>query len=104
MARTTEVAPRLAETLSTALGAHQLPVRVRGWDGSESGPPDAPVIEVRSRQAVRRILWSPGQLGLGRAYAAGEIRIPGDIFAGFAALSSMGNLAGPRPSSTLGPR
>jgi cyclopropane-fatty-acyl-phospholipid synthase len=43
------------------------------------------------------MLWSPGQLGLSRAYVAGEIEAPGDIFAAFAALSSAGKFAEPGP-------
>ncbi|WP_258070045.1 cyclopropane-fatty-acyl-phospholipid synthase family protein [Arthrobacter sp. SX1312] len=98
------MAPLLTEGLSVVLGAKDLPIRVRGWDGSEAGPAGAPILEVRSQQALRRLLWSPGQLGLGRAYAAGEIEVPEDLFAGFTALSSVGKLANTYPSSTLNAR
>jgi cyclopropane-fatty-acyl-phospholipid synthase len=74
MARQT-VADRLATALSAVLGTSEVPVRIRGWDGSLAGPAGAPVLAVRSRRALRRLLWSPGQLGLGRAYVAGEIDI-----------------------------
>ncbi|XAS69112.1 cyclopropane-fatty-acyl-phospholipid synthase family protein [Micrococcaceae bacterium Sec5.7] len=97
MTRTTGVASRLAEALATVLGTNEIPVRLRAWDGSEAGPPDAPVIVFRSRRALRRILWSPGQLGLSRAYVAGEIDAPGDVFAAFTALSSAGKFAEPGP-------
>jgi cyclopropane-fatty-acyl-phospholipid synthase len=102
MARRT-VADRLATALGAVLGTSELPVRLRGWDGSLAGPPGAPVVAVRSRRALRRLLWSPGQLGLGRAYVAGEIDVEGDVFATFAALSSVGRLAetGPMASPTL---
>jgi cyclopropane-fatty-acyl-phospholipid synthase len=36
---------------------------------------------VLSPDAVRRILWSPNELGLARAYVAGEIEADGDVFA-----------------------
>jgi cyclopropane-fatty-acyl-phospholipid synthase len=50
------------------------------------------------------MLWSPGQLGLSRAYVAGEIEVSGDIFAAFAALSSAGKFAEPGPFRPPTPR
>jgi cyclopropane-fatty-acyl-phospholipid synthase len=93
MAGRRTVADRLAEALGVVLGTTELPLRLRGWDGSIAGPPGAPVIAVRSRRALRRLAWSPGQLGLGRAYVAGEIDIEDDVFDTFAALRSVGRLA-----------
>ena len=90
-------ATRLAKALAVVLGTEEIPLRLRAWDGSEAGPAGAPVLEFKSRRALRRILWSPGQLGLSRAYVAGEIDSPGDIFAAFAALSSAGKFAEPGP-------
>ena len=78
------VADRLAGALGAVLGTTELPLRLRGWDGSVAGPPGAPVLAVNSRRALRRLAWSPGQLGLGRAYVAGDIDIEGDVFATFA--------------------
>ena len=97
MTNTAGVAPRLADALAVVLGTQEIPLRLRAWDGSEAGPEDAPVLEFRSRRALRRILWSPGQLGISRAYVAGEIDAPGDVFASFAALSSAGKFAEPGP-------
>jgi cyclopropane-fatty-acyl-phospholipid synthase len=94
-------AARLEKALGVVLGTGQIPLRLRAWDGSEAGPVDAPVLEFRSRKALRRILWSPGQLGLSRAYVAGEIDTPGDIFAAFTALSSAGKFAEPGPFRPL---
>ena len=90
-------AARLAQALSVVLGTEEIPLRLRAWDGSEAGPEGAPVLEFHSRRALRRILWSPGQLGLSRAYVAGDIDSPGDIFAAFTALSSAGKFAEPGP-------
>jgi cyclopropane-fatty-acyl-phospholipid synthase len=106
MAQRAGVATRLAGALSTVLGAAEIPVRVRAWDGSEAGPRNAPMLVVHSRRALRRLVWAPGQLGLGRAYVAGEIDIEGDVFAVFAALSSVGRLAqtGHPPGPTAGER
>ncbi|MBY6384390.1 class I SAM-dependent methyltransferase [Rhodococcus erythropolis] len=59
-----------------------LPVRVRCWDGSEAGPPDAAArVHFRNRRALRRVLYSPNELGLARAYVSGDLDVDGDIFA-----------------------
>ncbi|MCU1510947.1 MAG: cyclopropane-fatty-acyl-phospholipid synthase [Arthrobacter sp.] len=93
----TNAASRLAEALAIVLGTPEIPLRLQAWDGSEAGPAGAPLIVFKSRRALRRILWSPGQLGLSRAYVSGEIDAPGDVFASFAALSSAGKFAEPGP-------
>ncbi|MGA2802771.1 MAG: cyclopropane-fatty-acyl-phospholipid synthase family protein [Acidimicrobiales bacterium] len=63
------------------------PVRFELWDGSSIGPEDgAGTIHVRSADALRRILWVPGELGVGRAYVAGDIEVEGDIVAMLASL------------------
>ncbi|MFJ3516256.1 MULTISPECIES: class I SAM-dependent methyltransferase [unclassified Streptomyces] len=75
----TDAAPRLAVIAETLMGA-PLPVRVRAWDGSEAGPPDGPVLVIHDRRAVRRMLWRPGELGLARAWVAGELTVEGSLF------------------------
>ena len=97
MTASTGVASRLAQALAIVLGTKEIPLRLRAWDGSEAGPAGAPVVVFRSPRALRRILWSPGQLGLSRAYVAGDIDAPGDIFEAFVALSSAGKFAEPGP-------
>ncbi|MGZ4545756.1 MAG: class I SAM-dependent methyltransferase [Blastococcus sp.] len=86
-------AERVAGALRTVLGVEELPVRLRVWDGSVAGPPGAPTVVVRSRRALRRLVWAPGELGLARAYVAGELDVEGDLAEVFAALSSSGRLA-----------
>lgn len=71
-------AQRLTRLLTDVLGG-PAPVRLRAWDGTESGPPQAPVVIVRTRRALRRLLWQPGELGLAEAYISGDIDIEGDI-------------------------
>jgi cyclopropane-fatty-acyl-phospholipid synthase len=97
------VAARLAGAVSTVLGAGESPWRLRAWDGSEAGPADAPVVVVKSPQAVRRLVWAPGELGLVRAYVAGEIDLEDDVFETLEALTSSGRLSSrgafPRPSA-----
>lgn len=75
-----------------------LAVRVALWDGSSAGPSEGPTVQIRSADALRRLLWAPGELGLGRAYVAGDIDIDGDIFAALAALRPAGSQlrVGPR--------
>ncbi|MFC5910778.1 class I SAM-dependent methyltransferase [Streptacidiphilus monticola] len=75
-------AAQLQGLLEHLLGA-PLPVRLRAWDGSEAGPPGAPVLEVRDRRALRHLLWRPDELGLARAWVAGDLDLPpgGDLYA-----------------------
>jgi cyclopropane-fatty-acyl-phospholipid synthase len=56
-----------------------LPVRIRAWDGTEAGPADGPVMVLKSRRALRRLVWAPGELGLARGYVCGDIDIDGDL-------------------------
>jgi cyclopropane-fatty-acyl-phospholipid synthase len=73
-----------AGTIAWAAGqaGAALPVRVRAWDGSESGPAGPPVLVLRSPRALRRILWRPGELGLARAYVSGDLDVEGDLTEG----------------------
>ncbi|MFJ8333454.1 class I SAM-dependent methyltransferase [Streptomyces sp. NPDC094437] len=70
---------RLNSLFEQLLGT-PLPVRIRAWDGSQAGPPDAPALVVRNRRAVRRLLWKPGELGLARAWVAGDLDVEGDLY------------------------
>ena len=70
-------AQELEATLRPLVGG-ALPVRLRAWDGSEAGPADAPLIELRSPDAVRRLLWHPSELGAAQAYVTGEVEVHGD--------------------------
>ena len=56
------------------------PVRFEFWDGTSLGPEGGHVLEVRSPDAVRRLLWAPGELGLARAFVEGDLSFRGDIF------------------------
>ena len=77
------VAERTHPLISALLGGEPT-VGMRFWDGSTLGPPPdeaSGTIVVRSRRAVRRLLWAPDELGLARAYVAGDIDIQGDVYA-----------------------
>jgi cyclopropane-fatty-acyl-phospholipid synthase len=94
------VAPRLADMVEGLLGA-PLPVRIRAWDGSEAGAADGPVVVIRHRRALRHLLWSPGELGLARAFVAGDLAVEGDVAEG---LSRFWTLAKDHPHLRFGPK
>jgi cyclopropane-fatty-acyl-phospholipid synthase len=72
-----------AEVIAVLLRDHAgVDLRLRAWDGSQAGPPGAPVVVIRSRQALQRILWRPGELGLARAYISGDLDFEGDLTEG----------------------
>lgn len=73
------VADRLVSVLADILGDTP-PLRVRAWDGSESGPSDGPLVLIKDRKALRRLAWRPDEVGLGRAYVAGELDVEGDLY------------------------
>ncbi len=72
-------------------------MRLRFWDGSELEPAcagvatpdrdpaagDGATLVISSPNALRRILWRPNELGLARAYVAGEIDVEGEIWSVF---------------------
>jgi cyclopropane-fatty-acyl-phospholipid synthase len=62
------------------------PPRLRASGGSEGGPPDKPVVILRSRQALRRMMWHPGELGLAQAYVTAEVDVDGDVAEGLRAV------------------
>ena len=90
--------PGAAKTIAWAASqaGFVLPVRVRAWDGTEAGPPGAPVVVLRSPLALRRLLWWPGELGLARAYVAGDLDVEGDLTAGLRHVRKA--MLGARPS------
>lgn len=69
------IAHRLAEAVRPFIGG-DLPVRLEAWDGSVAGPEDAPLVVLRSPDALRRLLWHPGELGAAQAYVTGELDVP----------------------------
>src|SRR3954452_16776522 len=53
------------------------PFRIEFWDGSELPPTNGggPTFKLANRKAVGHALRAPGQLGIGRAYVAGDIAV-----------------------------
>lgn len=76
------VHPLLTHTLGKNIAIH-----VSCWDGSQAGPEDATLrLRLVRRRALRRLLWSPNELGFARSYVSGDIDIDGDLFAGLSQL------------------
>lgn len=69
------------ESLVIGLVGSDLPVRIRAYDGTDIGPRDAvTTIMLRSKDALIRVITAPGELGIARAYIAGELEIDGSIY------------------------
>ena len=74
----------VATLISTACGGSP-PFRVVAYDGSSAPGADgaAVTLVVRHRDALTRMLTHPGELGLARAYVAGDLDVEGDLDALF---------------------
>lgn len=72
------VADRIAGAAEELFGM-PLPVGLRAWDGSRAGSAEGPAVVIRSPRAFRQLLRRPGELGLARAYIAGELEVEGDL-------------------------
>jgi len=98
------------EPLVRAMLGHDSPVRFELWDGSSFGSSGGGTIRVNSAMAVRRLLWAPGELGLARAFVAGDMDIDGDIFVVLDALApharsvGRGRMAQALPAALLAAR
>lgn len=71
-------------SLITKVTGVELPIRLRAWDGTETGPAEGtgPVLVINDQTALRRLLWRPTELGLAQAYIQEEIDVEGDIAIG----------------------
>jgi cyclopropane-fatty-acyl-phospholipid synthase len=76
-----------------------LPLRLRVWDGSVAGPDGAVEVQLRSPDALRYLLWSPGELGVARAYVTGTLDVDGDLEVGLSTV--LASIAGHPPRLTL---
>jgi cyclopropane-fatty-acyl-phospholipid synthase len=81
------VGHRLRPVLVSLLG-EATPARVELWDGSSFGAVE-PIgtLIVRSPDALRYLLWAPGELGLGRAHVSGTLDVEGPVIPLLAALN-----------------
>ena len=59
------------------------------YDGSKGGQIGSDIrLEVRSPKAIAALLGAPGQLGLARAYVAGDLEVTGDLYTVFDRLAT----------------
>lgn len=84
-----------------------LPVWFKAYDGSAAGPLDQPYgLELVNERGLSYIMTAPGDLGLARAYVAGDLVLhgshPGDPYEAFALLKDTTDFGVPRPGELLG--
>lgn len=90
----------LAEAVSLLL-RDQMPVRFAAYDGSATGPADADIcLELLNQRGLAYLVTAPGELGMVRAYVAGDLLLhgvhPGDPYHALTLLR--GRLAFRRPT------
>ncbi|NMO56807.1 class I SAM-dependent methyltransferase [Actinoplanes sp. TBRC 11911] len=88
MTATNSTAAKISGLLESILQV-PLPVRLRAWDGSTAGPNDGPMLVIRNKRALRRIMWQPNELGLARAYVSGDLDLEGDLYDALTRLASL---------------
>lgn len=71
-------AERIAGLIDDVLGQPP-PIAIQAWDGSRFGPIDGPVLIIRHRRALKRLLWQPDEIGLARGWVTGEIDVEGSL-------------------------
>ncbi len=64
---------------STDVGDHVVRHRAGAPGGPGAAGTSSPTLHVRSRRAVRRMLWQPDELGIGRSWVAGELDVEGSL-------------------------
>jgi cyclopropane-fatty-acyl-phospholipid synthase len=69
----------LAQLVDEVLGGDS-PLAVEAYDGSRTGPEGGATLIIRSPDALRRVVTAPGELGMARAYVAGDLDIEGEIW------------------------
>jgi cyclopropane-fatty-acyl-phospholipid synthase len=82
----------IADAFSQVLGG-PVPLRFTAYDGSASGPEDAPFgLDLKNERGLAYLMTAPGDLGLGRAYVAGDLDVsgvhPGDPYEALKALQA----------------
>ncbi len=81
---------KLAEVVSLFVGP-DADVELTAYDGSRYGRAGSDVrLDVRSPRAVSMLMSAPGQLGLARAYVAGELEVHGDLYTALDRLARLG--------------
>lgn len=78
-ASSSDIARTLFDVIGHVLGRPPA-FGITAWDGSRVGPADPETtIHIKSPVALRRLLWRPNELGMARAYIAGDLDVEGDL-------------------------
>jgi cyclopropane-fatty-acyl-phospholipid synthase len=78
----TSTAPTVAEQVRPVLDrvfGGPPPVEIVFWDESRLGRPGPGTLTLRTPDALRRMVWAPGELGIARAFVAGDLEVHGDV-------------------------
>ncbi|MBB3601425.1 cyclopropane-fatty-acyl-phospholipid synthase [Mycolicibacterium sp. BK556] len=94
----------LAEILELFTAGGELPLKFTAYDGSTAGPEDAELgLDLRTPRGTTYLATAPGDLGLARAYVAGDLELhgvhPGDPYELLRALTH--NLDFKRPPARM---
>jgi cyclopropane-fatty-acyl-phospholipid synthase len=74
------VADTLRPVIDASFGA-SIPLDFEFWDGSKlTAAESSATMRFNSPDAIRRVLWMPNELGLSRAYVAGDLDVEGDLY------------------------
>jgi len=77
--RTAEPIAAAVEPVLFDLFVEQPPIAFEFWDGSVVGEDLVGRLRFSSPAAFRHIMWSPDQLGVARAYVAGDVDVVGNV-------------------------
>ncbi len=69
----------LLDAMFVALFAGEPPVTIEFWDGSTVGRDGPGRVVIHRPEALRRIMWSPHDLGIARAFVAGDVDLVGPL-------------------------
>jgi cyclopropane-fatty-acyl-phospholipid synthase len=88
------------------LTVHGLPVRFSAYDGSSAGPADSAIgLRLANERGLSFLLTAPGDLGMSRAYVAGDLLIegvhPGDPYDALVLLQDRLRFRRPRPAEAV---
>ena len=105
MSATTGARVAIAEALQTVL-PEGLPFRFSAYDGSTAGPRGATIsMHLANERGLSYVLTAPGDLGMARAYVAGDLIIsgvhPGDPYELLRMMSDEVRFRRPAPAEAL---
>jgi len=96
---------KIADAVASLL-REGMPLRFTAYDGSAVGPPDADIgLELVTQRGLAYLLTAPGDLGMARAYVAGDLLLhgvhPGDPYDALVLLQSRLRFRKPTASEAL---